>query len=67
MDRVHLSNENHRQLWIPPGFAHGFLVLSNEADFYIKRRTIIHTQMSAAFYGMILHCPFSGPRIVSPF
>ena len=27
-----LSGDNRRQLWIPPGFAHGFLVLSPEAD-----------------------------------
>jgi dTDP-4-dehydrorhamnose 3,5-epimerase len=33
---VHLSDQNHRQLWIPPGFAHGFLVLSHEADFLYK-------------------------------
>jgi dTDP-4-dehydrorhamnose 3,5-epimerase len=31
-----LSAENHRQLWIPPGFAHGFLVLSEVADFLYK-------------------------------
>ncbi|MEJ0100732.1 MAG: dTDP-4-dehydrorhamnose 3,5-epimerase [Pseudomonadota bacterium] len=33
---VELSCENHRQLWIPPGFAHGFLVLSESADFLYK-------------------------------
>jgi dTDP-4-dehydrorhamnose 3,5-epimerase len=33
---VELSAENHRQLWIPPGFAHGFLVLSEQADFLYK-------------------------------
>jgi dTDP-4-dehydrorhamnose 3,5-epimerase len=33
---VELSGENHRQLWIPPGFAHGFLVLSETADFLYK-------------------------------
>jgi dTDP-4-dehydrorhamnose 3,5-epimerase len=33
---VELSAENHRQLWIPPGFAHGFLVLSDSADFLYK-------------------------------
>ena len=31
-----LSADNHRQLWVPPGFAHGFLVLSNSADFLYK-------------------------------
>ncbi len=31
-----LSSDNHRQLWIPPGFAHGFLVLSDSADFVYK-------------------------------
>ena len=33
---MHLSAENKRQLWIPPGFAHGFLVLSERADFMYK-------------------------------
>ncbi len=31
-----LSAENHRQLWVPPGFAHGFVVLSEAADFLYK-------------------------------
>lgn len=31
-----LSEENHLQIWIPPGFAHGFSVLSEEAIFYYK-------------------------------
>lgn len=33
---VHLSAQNKRQLWIPPGFAHGFLVLSDYAEFLYK-------------------------------
>lgn len=33
---VLLSAANHRQLWIPPGFAHGFVVTSAEADFAYK-------------------------------
>jgi dTDP-4-dehydrorhamnose 3,5-epimerase len=31
-----LSDLNNRQLWIPPGFAHGFVVLSETADFLYK-------------------------------
>jgi len=33
---VHLSADNHRQLWIPEGFAHAFMVLSEVADFLYK-------------------------------
>ncbi|BAN51116.1 dTDP-4-dehydrorhamnose 3,5-epimerase [Metapseudomonas resinovorans] len=33
---VHLSAENKRQLWVPAGFAHGFLVLSEHAEFLYK-------------------------------
>lgn len=33
---VILSDENKRQFWIPPGFAHGFVVLSDYADFEYK-------------------------------
>ena len=33
---VELSEQNHRQLWVPPGFAHGFLVTSDSADFLYK-------------------------------
>jgi dTDP-4-dehydrorhamnose 3,5-epimerase len=33
---VILSAENKRQFWVPPGFAHGFLVLSDTADFEYK-------------------------------
>ena len=33
---IELTEDNHRQLWVPPGFAHGFLVLSEQADFLYK-------------------------------
>ena len=33
---VRLSAENHRQLWVPEGFAHGFVVLSEFAEFLYK-------------------------------
>ncbi|MDW7748755.1 dTDP-4-dehydrorhamnose 3,5-epimerase [Halomonas sp.] len=33
---VLLDAENHQQLWVPPGFAHGFVVLSESADVFYK-------------------------------
>jgi dTDP-4-dehydrorhamnose 3,5-epimerase len=33
---VELSEDNHRQFWVPPGLAHGFVVLSDVADFEYK-------------------------------
>ena len=33
---VELSEDNQRQLWVPPGFAHGFLVTGDSADFLYK-------------------------------
>jgi dTDP-4-dehydrorhamnose 3,5-epimerase len=33
---VELTEDNHKQFWVPAGFAHGFLVLSESADFLYK-------------------------------
>jgi len=41
---VELDDIHHRQLWIPPGFAHGFCVLSDWADFSYKCTTYYHPQ-----------------------
>lgn len=37
-----LSDKNHHQLWVPPGFAHGFITLSDEADFLYKTTDLYH-------------------------
>lgn len=37
-----LTAENHRMLWMPPGCAHGFYVLSEEADFLYKTTDYYH-------------------------
>ncbi|OQW90187.1 MAG: dTDP-4-dehydrorhamnose 3,5-epimerase [Rhodoferax ferrireducens] len=41
---VMLSAENKRQLWVPPGFAHGFLVTSDSAEFLYKTSDYYHTE-----------------------
>jgi len=41
---VELSEENHRQLWIPPGYAHGFCVLSDFVDFHYKCTALYYPQ-----------------------
>jgi dTDP-4-dehydrorhamnose 3,5-epimerase len=45
---VELSAEKHQQMWIPPGFAHGFLVLSESADFLYKTTDYYAQQTEAA-------------------
>jgi dTDP-4-dehydrorhamnose 3,5-epimerase len=41
---IELSAENHQQLWIPPKLAHGFLVLSETAEFLYKTTDYYHPQ-----------------------
>lgn len=41
---AYLSGENHHMLWVPPGFAHGFCVTSDYADFLYKCTDVYHPQ-----------------------
>lgn len=45
-----LSQENQHQLWIPPGLAHGFLVLSDVAHFHYKCTDFYHPGDEGALY-----------------
>ena len=45
---VNLSAENKRQLWIPEGFAHGFLTLSETAEFLYKTTNFYHQASECA-------------------
>jgi len=62
---VELSAENKRQLWVPPGFAHGFVVTSDSAEFCTKRPITGTPSMSAACYGVMQQWAFSGPWTAS--
>ncbi len=44
-----LDDETHHQLWVPPGFAHGFCVLSDVADFMYKCTEIYKPEQDAGF------------------
>ena len=66
---AHLSGDNKRQLWIPPGFAHGFVVISETAELLYKttaywapewERTIIWNDPSLA-----IDWPISGDPILA--
>ncbi len=48
---VELSEDNQRQLWVPPGFAHGFLVLSESADFLYKTTDYYAPQFERSIAG----------------
>ncbi|MGO3713198.1 dTDP-4-dehydrorhamnose 3,5-epimerase [Alcaligenes aquatilis] len=51
---VELSEGNHRQLWLPPGYAHGFCVLSEEADLSYKCTDYYHPNDEG---GLAWNCP----------
>ena len=45
---INLTGENHRQLFIPRGFAHGFIVLSEHATFQYKCDNFYHPESEGA-------------------
>jgi len=65
-----LSAENHRMMWVPPGFAHGFVVLSESAEFLYKttdyyapehERTLLWNDPALA-----IEWPLSGAPLLKP-
>jgi len=66
---VNLSAENKRQLWIPEGFAHGFLVLSETAEFVYKTTNYYHPESDACIKwddeSIAIKWPFSDAVILS--
>jgi len=67
---VELSAQNRRQLWVPPGFAHGFCVLSDSADFHYKCTALYAPETERAIAwndpDLAIAWPLSGPPLLSP-
>lgn len=62
-----LSESNHHQLWIPPGFAHGFCVLSESAGFQYKCTDYYHPEDEGGVLwndpGIGIDWPISSPSL----
>jgi dTDP-4-dehydrorhamnose 3,5-epimerase len=65
---MELSADNRRILWVPPGFAHGFLVLSASADFVYKTTTyyLAEAQRTIAWNDARLNIRWPLPAGVTP-
>ena len=66
---LELSEDNHRQLWIPPGLAHGFLVTSDSADFLYKTSDFHQPTAERSIRwddaSLGIEWPLSGPPVLS--
>jgi dTDP-4-dehydrorhamnose 3,5-epimerase len=65
-----LSGDNKHQLWVPPGFAHGFCVLSESADFFYKCSDFYAPQHERTLRwddpALGIHWPLKGAPLLSP-
>lgn len=66
---VLLSGESQRQLWIPPGYAHGFYVLSESADFHYRCTDYYHPEDEAGVIwndpDLAIEWPLQGEPLLS--
>lgn len=66
---VELSEGNHRQIWVPPGFAHGFVVTSESADFLYKTTNYYAPEYERCIAwndpGIDINWPFSANPVLS--
>lgn len=67
---AHLSAENKHQLWVPEGFAHGFVVLSETAEFLYKTTDYYSPEYERSIVwndgDIAIQWPFEGEPVLSP-
>lgn len=61
-----LSGENKKQLWIPEGFAHGFLTLSNEAEFLYKTTDFYNKESEQSIHWKDNEFKIDWPEVEEP-
>ena len=64
---VHLSEENKKLFWVPPGFAHGFLVLSETAEFFYKVTDYYHPGSDVSLKWSDPELNIQWPKTEGPF
>jgi dTDP-4-dehydrorhamnose 3,5-epimerase len=66
---THLTADNHRMLWVPPGFAHGFCVLSEYAEMLYKQTAFYAPQFERSLLWndpeLAIEWPLEGAPILS--
>jgi dTDP-4-dehydrorhamnose 3,5-epimerase len=63
----YLSSDNKKQLWIPPGFAHGFVVLSNEAELCYKTTNFYNPKYEKCIIYNDGHLKIDWPKLDTEF
>ena len=63
---VELTAENHKMFWIPPGFAHGFVVISDFADFLYKATAFYEPTAEGAVHWQDPDIGIDWPRGIEP-
>ena len=63
---VELTEENNKQFWVPPGFAHGFIVLSDTADFLYKTTEYYAPQHERCIFWKDVELDIRWPSDIEP-
>jgi dTDP-4-dehydrorhamnose 3,5-epimerase len=67
---IELSADNRKMLWIPPGFAHGFIVVSDAAEFVYKTTDYWYAEHERTLLrndpALLIRWPIAGVPVIAP-